>query len=31
VLEKKGGIIYILKPEELAQTAASWARPARLH
>ena len=31
VLEKKAGIIFILKPEVLAQTAASWARPARLH
>ena len=31
VLEKRAGIIFILKPEVLAETAASWARPARLH
>ena len=30
VLEKKAGIIFILEPEELAQTAAPWARTAQL-
>jgi CRP/FNR family transcriptional regulator, global nitrogen regulator len=29
VLEKKAGIVSILKPEELAETAASWAWPGR--
>lgn len=31
VLEKKAGIIFILEPEVLAQTAAPWARPVRLN